>query len=229
MGSGVEEELGTGWHGFVDAGSEESVVMGRRAGAGGEGAWRVERQIAHSRSETEAVSAIGVDGSMLVFTLDGAVVVGTDVPSLDVAASCSFVLTSRSFCMFDGSATSVSSFKRSLASALLSAGFLTLRVGVGSGVFRCRRLTQNTHRNGAKKTTTNTGTRNANAVGVMPELPTVFRHSLLSSPIASCCDNAGITQSPSGAMPMSFRYVKWIAIDNRYARTLALTFPLSRG
>lgn len=50
--------------------------------------------------------------------------------------------------------------------------------------------------NGAKNTTTNTGTRNANAVGVMPDCPTVFCHSLFSNPRTSYCDDdtAGITK-----------------------------------
>jgi hypothetical protein len=47
---------------------------------------------------------------------------------------------------------------------------------------------------GAKTTTTNTGIRNANAVGVMPDCPTVFLHSLLSSN-PSCVDTAGILVS----------------------------------
>lgn len=110
--------------------------------------WEGRGQTYHSRSDTDAVSVTGVDGWMFVFAVGFVVVIGVDVSSfvLDTPC-CSFALTSFSSDMSDTSNASVNSFKRSLASALLSAGFLTLRGVRGTtGVFRCRRRTQNTHR-----------------------------------------------------------------------------------
>jgi len=172
--------------GSVDWGSEAgraaASVMGvsgeSLAGSGGAGAWRVERQIAldrmlvksrdgfsrvqthHSRSSTERVSTT------------------PSVPSLSSSAP--------SRCCDDEDparlTTSVTSFNFSLASARLSAGFFAFgsgrRTGTGTA---CRFLRmQNIHKKGATIATTNTGIKKLNAVGVIPDWPTVSRHSRAS-------------------------------------------------
>jgi len=130
----------------------------------------------HSRSDVEALS--GTTGTCSVCS--GSPFTGslTSPATSDASANC---------------------FKRSLASALRSAGFLTFTALAGNGCGPRRFLfMQNTQRlqwcvststrsggcdgtyKGAKTTTTNTGIRNANAVGVMPLCPTVLLHSLFS-------------------------------------------------
>jgi hypothetical protein len=120
-------------------------------------------------------------------------------PVLDCAPSLSSATPACRAGAFSASvtfATSVTCFRRSLASALRSAGFLAGLMGATTP--RPRLRMQKTHRlgeltsyrnaaawlgdtyNGAKTTTTNTGMRNAKAVGVMPLCPTVCRQSLLS-------------------------------------------------
>lgn len=83
---------------------------------------------------------------------------------------------------------SVTSLSFSLASSRLSAGFLTFVVGrVVTGICVRRRLRmQKMHRKGAMIATTNTGIKKLNAVGVMPELPTVFCHSRAWRKCTSC-------------------------------------------
>jgi len=164
--AGLEDEFCG--EGSVDWGSEAgraaASVMGvsgeSLAGSGGAGAWRVERQIAHSRSSTERVSTT------------------PSVPSLSSSAP--------SRCCDDEDparlTTSVTSFNFSLASARLSAGFFAFgsgrRTGTGTA---CRFLRmQNIHKKGATIATTNTGIKKLNAVGVIPDWPTVSRHSRAS-------------------------------------------------
>jgi len=154
--------------GSVDWGSEAgraaASVMGvsgeSLAGSGGAGAWRVERHIAHSLSSTERVSTT------------------PRAPSLSSSAP--------SRCCDDEDparlTTSVTSFNFSLASARLSAGFFAFgsgrRTGTGTA---CRFLRmQNIHKKGATIATTNTGIKKLNAVGVIPDWPTVSRHSRAS-------------------------------------------------
>jgi len=89
--------------------------------------------------------------------------------------------------------TCVTAFNRSRASSRRSAGFLVGRTaGTGAMVFRRRLRMQNTQRKGQKTTTTNTGMRKANAVGVMPLWPTVFLQSLFCNARSCHCGSAGI-------------------------------------